>query len=1202
MSCRLRISFSALPITLPWTERDWGLGVYDDVRLVVEDFEYTGDIATLLSAGLPPPAQCPPHLLPHLARAHWLRFQAQSGFTGLVDREIAAAITGGPGDFAVARVTAMPQYQALDEARQEFEDCPDRATLVAFANAYTALMNALDDDRMTAALTADHATLLLMIDEHDGTDTYREIVLNGLDWMITRTPRDDPQRARRLVDHARAQLNAGRRPGRILADYRAAAQLALRERPVWRDVVIELAQYQSDLYTDTATPIHLAGALVTCRDLVDALQRDFGDTATVPEFRQLEREVSDRIGPETTRFLLTCHRDRRALQAQYDLVESLHRQQVTLEVLERRRDQAWVLAIGLPLDHDGRPAALLDLYHAHSDLGEIGGDTEASMLAYDTVIEALLTTSPDDAGRARLLNALANSATTAARWTGSRDEAKQAVDAARAAVDVSPADDGQRALRLSTLASALIAQFQFGDNPAAGQEAVAVAEEAVALTPPGDSNLPLRWSTLSRAAQKVAQAGDHSMFTTAVEAGASAVATIPADDVRRIGMLYNYAAALQTQAAETNVTDAEPFREAEYAYRAALTLMGLDHPDVPRIESTIADLLYHRYRQCGDLDALDDSLELAQKAVDQTPQSHHWWPLRAIALARSARELAGFGGTRADQLRQLAITYYQAVSAHPAASAQHRMICEQAQAVMHAEADPATWLDAQARVIAAIPATVSRALPQSRRLAAVRQLDGLADRVVEAGARSGQLDRALELVEQCRGVLFGDAWGIRRGWARLRRTQPQLAEELSQVERKLADADTYADLTFHLEVEFDGRISTRDWDPRPRAVEQIRLLAARRDRLLTETRAVPGFEDLLTPPNLDVLRTRTAGHTVVIVSAAGTALVVPADYAQPVEAVPLREMTETTARAQIKRLRAALADVKDPACSFDRREQAQLDVHAVLEWLWDSTAGPVLDRVTTSRLWWCPIGITAQLPLHAAGKHRDGTGQTVFDKVVSSYTPSLTALADTSTTPRPQHTRHTALVVGVGERKGVLVLPSARSEAETVARLLPGSTLLIDSAADPDAIKQGLHEHAIAHFACHSRAVSSAEHPDQGGLMLSDSLFVPSFVHDLRTTQAQLAFLSACDTAGPDPALLDEPLNLASAFHLAGFRGVIGTLWHTADSTETAEAVYAALTAHGTHPADTAQAATALTATLRHMRDTYPAVPTRWAAHVHVGD
>jgi hypothetical protein len=1177
--------------------------VYDDVRLVVENFESSADFGALLTAALPPPSQCPPHLLQHLAQAYWLRYRAQSGFDGLLDRESWASLTGGDADPAVAAVTAAEQYRDLMEARAYFLELQDPESLVDFVNAYTALLDAVDDEQMEVALTVDQCALLLMLDEHHGTNDYAEKVSNALGWVLDRTPHGDPQRARRLVDRARAQALAGRRRGQVLADYRAAAQLALRERPVWRDVVIELAQYQSDLYSSGAAPIYLAGAFVTCRDLADTLERDFGNTMTLSALAQLEHEVSSQIGPDVARFLRTCHRDPGALQAQRDKVTALLRQNIVPGVLRERLDQTWLLAIGLPLDHEDRPAALLDLYHRHMDLWELGGDTAAIGLAYDTVFEAMLTTSPDDARRAEMLKALAHAAATISVQTGSPEDATVAVAAARALLEMPARDDEQRALWLATLASALVEQFERGANPAAGREAVTVAEEALALTAPGNKNLPLRWSTLSMAALAVAESGDHSLFAQAVEAGAQAVATIPADDVRRIGMLYNYATAVQYQAVCTGVTDAEPFREAERAYRAALALLAPDHPDNPRIESTIADVLYHCYQQCGDLDALDDSLDLAVKAVRETPQDHHWWPLRAFALARSAHALATFGGPRADELREQAISYYRAVATHPAATAQYRMMCEREQAEMLAEANPATVLNALERVIAAIPATVSRALPRTQRLRAVRQLDGLADQVVDAGLRSGKLDRALKLLEQCRAVLFGDAWGIRRGWAKLVEIRPELAEKLSQVEKDLANADFYSDLTFTIEVEFRGRTSTSDWDPRPQAVERIRRLAERRDSLIETARAVRGFENLLMPPNLEVLRERLTGHTAVIVSAAGTAFIVPGDYLGYVEAVPLRQLTESTARAQVRKLRAAIADVKDPECSFDRREQAQLDVHAVLEWLWDTTAGPILDRVGDPRLWWCPIGVVAGLPLHAAGRHRDRAGRTVFDRVVSSYTPSLTALADTVTMPAPRHaTRPTALAVGVGEREGVPMLMSARDEAEAVAALLPGSTVLIDAAASADAIKEGMKSHAIAHFACHGRAVSSAEHPDLGGLMLNEGMFVPSVVRDLRTTQAQLAFLSACDTASPDPALLDEPLSLASAFHLAGFPGVIGTLWHTADSTETAVAVYEALTAHGTRPADTAQAASALTETSRRMRDAYLAVPTRWAAHVHVGD
>lgn len=1174
--------------------------MYDDVRSVVEGFEYSGDVGALLAAALPPRSECPRELLPYLARAHWHRYRAQSGFDGLVDREFWASSAGAQADPAVAAVTSSEPYWDIIVARADFDEYQDADALIAVVNAYTAAADSADDERMKAALLVDQAGLLLLLDELDGTTRHAGKALDTLNWVLARTPGNDPQRARRLVDLARAEVAAGRRRGQVLASYRAAAQLALRERPVWRDVLVELAQYEADLYADGAAPIHLAGALVTCRDLADALERDFGDTAAVPALGQLEHELSCRIGPDVARFLRSCHRDPVVLQAQRDKVEALCRQDILPGVLLERRDQTWLLALGLPLDHEDRLEALLDLYGRHVDLWELGGDDAAIGLAYDAVTEALYTTSPDDAGKARLQRALSHAASTVALQTRSPDDAGIAVGAARALVELPARDDAQRALWLDTLASALERQYELGANPAAGREAVAVIEEAIALTPLSDENLPLRWSTLCTAARQVAEDGDHGLFAKAVEAGARAVATMPADDVRRVGMLYNYASAVRTQAVVTKVTDEEPYREAEQAYRTALALLPAGHPDHPRIESTIADLLYHRYRHCGDLDALDDSLDLAEKAVRETPQEHHWWPLRAFALARSARELATFGGPRSGELRELAIAHYRSVGAHPATTAQRRMSCERAQADMLAEADPSTWLDAQERVIAAIPATVSRALPHTRRLGAVRVVDGLADQVVHAGVRSGELDRAVELLEQCRAVLFGESWGIRRGWAKLREASPKLAEELSEVEKDLNQADSYADLTFHVEVKYQGRTSVRDWDPRPQTVERIRRLAARRDELLETVRTLPGFGNLLRPPSLGDLRARLAGHTAVVVSATGTAFVVPGDGG-PVDPVPLRQMSVVTARTQIAKLRAALAAVKDPASSFDRREQAQLDVHAVLEWLWDTTAGPVLDRVADGRLWWCPIGVAAGLPLHAAGRHREEAGRTVLDRVVSSYTPSLAALADTVTSPPPADTRATALVVGVGEREGVPVLPGARAEAAAVAAALPGSTVLLDDDATAGAIKQGLHEHAIAHFACHGRAVGWAGHPNTGGLVIARGMFAPSFVRDLRTTWARLAFLSACDTAGPGASLLDEPLNLASAFHLAGFRQVVGTLWHIGDSSETATAVYAALTGHGRRPADTTRAAAALTETVRRQRDAYPALPTRWAAHVHVG-
>ena len=354
--------------------------------------------------------------MPHLARAHWHRYRAQAGFDGLIERESWASIVGEEPDPAVTAVIATKQYQKLVTARNALRRREGIWTLTDLVNAYTALSEAVDDERMQAALSFDQCALLLELDEHQGTNDYAENVVTGLAWALNRTPWDDPQRARRLVDCARARANAGRRPGQVLANYRAAAQLALRERPVWHDVLAEVAQYECGL----GAPIYLAGALVMCRDLTEALERDFGTTAKLSGLAELEHEVSGRIGPDVAQFLLTCHRNPDVLQAQRDKVEALLRQSIGPGVLVERRDQTWLLAIGLPLDHEGRLDELLDLYRQHTALWEFGGDTEAIELAFDTAYEATFITSPDHACRAEVLEAFSHAAATLSVLTESR--------------------------------------------------------------------------------------------------------------------------------------------------------------------------------------------------------------------------------------------------------------------------------------------------------------------------------------------------------------------------------------------------------------------------------------------------------------------------------------------------------------------------------------------------------------------------------------------------------------------------------------------------------------------------------------------------------------------------------------------------------------------------------------------------------------
>lgn len=270
---------------------------------------------------------------------------------------------------------------------------------------------------------------------------------------------------------------------------------------------------------------------------------------------------------------------------------------------------------------------------------------------------------------------------------------------------------------------------------------------------------------------------------------------------------------------------------------------------------------------------------------------------------------------------------------------------------------------------------------------------------------------------------------------------------------------------------------------------------------------------------------------------------------------------------------------------------AQQEVRDVLAWLGDTVVDPVLTHLghtTTPRgswpaVCWCPVGPLAFLPLHAAGS--------ALDRVVSSYTTTVRALG-----------RSAARDVGVG----TLVVPDADlpgvgREAAAIRRLVPDARLV--PVPTRDAVLDALPEHHIAHFACHGHA--DRDDPSRSHLVLADHATAPLTVAEVAALRlsAGLAYLSACDTGVTAPALADESVHLTGAFHLAGYRHVVGTLWPIDDGTaaELATEFYRRLTADGTTPPRTSRSALSLHEATRALRARYPDTPTTWAAYTHTG-
>jgi CHAT domain-containing protein len=254
------------------------------------------------------------------------------------------------------------------------------------------------------------------------------------------------------------------------------------------------------------------------------------------------------------------------------------------------------------------------------------------------------------------------------------------------------------------------------------------------------------------------------------------------------------------------------------------------------------------------------------------------------------------------------------------------------------------------------------------------------------------------------------------------------------------------------------------------------------------------------------------------------------------------------------------------------------------------------------------------LPLHAAGHHPTTpyvtTQDTVMDRVISSYTPTIRALAhahthgshpaDSATSARP------VLIVAVPDAPHTEPLHGVARESRDLRQLVPAATLLPapGSTTTRDSVTTALLNYPIAHFACHG--IADWAHPADSRLVLHDHADHPLTVDRigrLRLTHADLAYLSACSTTDTNPRHADEATHLTAAFHLAGYRAVIGTLWPINDVVATAIArdFYGYLTNNGTAPPDPVGAAQALHHALRRYRTRNPTQPTHWAAHTHTG-
>jgi hypothetical protein len=376
----------------------------------------------------------------------------------------------------------------------------------------------------------------------------------------------------------------------------------------------------------------------------------------------------------------------------------------------------------------------------------------------------------------------------------------------------------------------------------------------------------------------------------------------------------------------------------------------------------------------------------------------------------------------------------------------------------------------------------------------------------------------LKLIELGRGIIMGSSIDLRTEVSALQQANPSLANRFIMLRDQL-----------------EGGTKVPAEHPEQSHYIDRHDAGLQLQTTIQEIREIPRFGKFLLPPSEEDMKSAAAYGPIVVINVSDyrcDALIIEKDKLHSI-ILPHLERQHLDHLGKITKYEAEM-----------------------LEWLWEAIAEPVLgvlgfDKPPMDGQWphirWIPTGALCRIPIHAAGFHCDGSKNTVMDRVISSYSPSVKALIDGLE-------RHNRTYQGRSQHKAVLFgsnqLRYAPKEIDEVEKICRAMTLEVARPqARQEEILSALDNCAVFHFA--GQGLSDGSDPSKSSLILRDNemLTVVSLLKsNLRHQAPFLAYLSACGTGQTKQyRLFDEGIHLICAYQISGFQNVVGTLWEVED-------------------------------------------------------
>ncbi|KAG8716469.1 hypothetical protein FRC09_015728 [Ceratobasidium sp. 395] len=836
-------------------------------------------------------------------------------------------------------------------------------------------------------------------------------------------------------------------------------------------------------------------------------------------------------------------------------------------------------------------------------------------------------------------------------YKGNLEDLDKAIERHKLAISLTPEGHTARPSLLNNLGASYNSRFVALAVLEDIDSAINYGNEAVALALETDPSKPDQLNNLATSYyQRFRHLGEQEDLDNAIERQMQAISLSPENHPNRPSLLHNLGALYELR---FSVLGAIPDSDKAMDYfDQAVRLTGPEHADRPMCLTALGAAYKSRYKRSEQSLDINKAIEYLYEAVDLTRMGHASFPFRYHALGRAFQlRFESQSGTISDS--DQAIDYMS--SAGVCTPEGHGFNIQVVNDLGDAHLSRYLAFDKQEDVDKALEyfqqaAESTIGLPRPKfgaslawaglakaqkntalSLKAFGQTMRLAHQVLWIGSAVGRRYEdlksdnfgriameaaavaieaqeymlALEWLEQGRSIVWNQMLQIRTPLDEVAAIDPELARELKEVAGRL-DQPGSSEAADHTMLSASAKSVEK-------AAQEHRRLSEQWGELLDKARRLPGLSGLLRPKPFSEITRAAESSTVVVLSIYRErcdALIIPENTTSAAH-VPLPGLSYETAAQLNSELLGSLQHAHVRSRGLRRPIFDEVDnedkFESVLATLWDSVGSPVLDHLgylsgeptdQLPRITWCATGPLAFLPIHAAG-HYDESPARIFDYVVSSYTPTLSAML----VPHQAPTEFRGiLAIGQANTAGCAPLPGTIKELKAISEQV-GSlryTQLDENDATPEAILAEMGVHDWVHMACHGSQnntdpTKSAFHVHGGTLELA------TIAHK-SMSGAGLAFLSACQTATGDEKLPEEAVHLAAGMIVAGYHTVIATMWsiHDDDAPLIAEKVYGYLLKDGVP--GTHKTARALHDAVGFLRDKVGDKEySRWVPYLHLG-